>query len=327
MLRLALAFLTLAAPLHAACQGTDLRGTLTPDQQARLAERMDGRPYPEGNHWLAEKDGEALHLIGTIHIDDPRFAGPVARLTPLVETAALLLLELPAAGRKQMQSLLATEPGLMLLEGETLPDLLPEDDWLRLADAMQERGIPGFMAAKFEPWYVSTILGMPPCLMASIKDQNGIDFQLEAAADAAGVRTRGLEPFDAAIRIFADTPREDQLHWLVAAITQPDTGADMIETLIATYVEEAHALSWLTTLVITPPLDGMTQADMDAEQAELERTLLEGRNIAWIPVMEQALADTDGPVVAAFGAGHLSGENGVLNLLAQRGYTLTRQPF
>ncbi|MFW2541307.1 TraB/GumN family protein [Primorskyibacter sp. 2E107] len=329
MLRLfpALIALALATPLHAACEGQDLRATMTAEQSDRLAARLDGRPYPVGNHWLAEKAGERLHLIGTVHINDPRLSGPVARLRPLVEEAALLLLELPERDRAKMQNLLVTEPGLMLLEGATLPELLPEDDWQRLAEATSARGIPGFMAAKFEPWYLSTILGLPPCLMVDIQEQNGLDYQLEDAAQAAGTPTAALEPFDSAIRIFADTPREEQLHWLLASINQPDQGEDMLETLLTAYAEEQHAASWLAPMVLMPPLDGMTQAAMDAEQADIEQSLLKNRNTAWIPVIEQALADTDGPVVAAFGAGHLSGEFGVLNLLAERGFTLTRQPF
>ena len=55
--------------------------------------------------------------------------------------------------------------------------------------------------------------------------------------------------------------------------------------------------------------------------AKLEEALMISRNRAWIPVIEEAAAQ--GPVVAAFGALHLSGEDGVLNLLAKDGWTVT----
>ncbi|MBL9053177.1 MAG: TraB/GumN family protein, partial [Tabrizicola sp.] len=44
------------------------------------------------------------------------------------------------------------------------------------------------------------------------------------------------------------------------------------------------------------------------------------RNRAWIPVLTKAAAE--GPVFAAFGALHLSGKEGVLNLLEQEGFTI-----
>ena len=43
-------------------------------------------------------------------------------------------------------------------------------------------------------------------------------------------------------------------------------------------------------------------------------------NRAWIPVLTEAAAK--GPVFAAFGALHLSGQDGVLNLLQKEGFTL-----
>jgi uncharacterized protein YbaP (TraB family) len=48
--------------------------------------------------------------------------------------------------------------------------------------------------------------------------------------------------------------------------------------------------------------------------------MISSRNAAWVPVLEGAAQK--GPVLAAFGALHLPGEHGVLNLLAQNGWTI-----
>ena len=50
--------------------------------------------------------------------------------------------------------------------------------------------------------------------------------------------------------------------------------------------------------------------------------LLDDRNQSWIDDLESAA--TEGPVVAVFGAAHLSGDYGVLNLMAQNGWQITR---
>jgi len=47
---------------------------------------------------------------------------------------------------------------------------------------------------------------------------------------------------------------------------------------------------------------------------------MKSRNRAWIPVLTQAASE--GPAFAAFGALHLSGAEGVLNLLKAEGFTL-----
>ena len=49
------------------------------------------------------------------------------------------------------------------------------------------------------------------------------------------------------------------------------------------------------------------------------------RNQAWIKVIEDVAAK--GPALVAFGALHLSGDQGVLQLLEQRGFTLRRLPL
>ena len=83
--------LALALPSAAAaqCHGTDLRASLTAEEQAEQQAALDGLPYATGNHWLAEKDGEVIHLIGTIHLGDARLDPVVTRLAPVIEAAGL----------------------------------------------------------------------------------------------------------------------------------------------------------------------------------------------------------------------------------------------
>ncbi|WP_168797875.1 TraB/GumN family protein [Pacificoceanicola onchidii] len=301
--------------------------TLTAAQQDQLAAALDGTPYPSGNHWLAEKDGEQLHLIGTIHLDDPRLDAPVERLTPVIENASLLLLELPKADQEALMTMMSSDPGFFVLENTSLPELLSEKDWERIKEAMAARGIPGFMAAKFEPWYIAMVLAMPPCMMQKLAEPDGVDARLEAIAGRAQIPTRALEPYDSAIRLFTDSPRADQIDFLMASVTDTTLSENLLETMFAGYVSEEHAATFQASLLLTPVPDGMSREKLEAEQAEFLEALLFSRNRAWIPVTEQALADTDGPVVAAFGAGHLAGVDGVLDLLSRQGYTLTRQNF
>ena len=58
--------------------------------------------------------------------------------------------------------------------------------------------------------------------------------------------------------------------------------------------------------------------------AAFEGDLLVGRNRAWMPRILDHPGDT---VVVAVGAAHLSGEDGVLQLLEHAGYRLDRGPF
>ena len=48
--------------------------------------------------------------------------------------------------------------------------------------------------------------------------------------------------------------------------------------------------------------------------------MLDNRNKAWVEKMPAIM--TEAPTFSLVGAGHLPGDNGVLNLLKQQGYTI-----
>ena len=59
--------------------------------------------------------------------------------------------------------------------------------------------------------------------------------------------------------------------------------------------------------------------------AQMQEALLDRRNRNWMPVIEQATQAHD-DVVLAFGAAHLVGDQGVLQLLEDAGWTITQIP-
>ncbi|SNS14349.1 TraB/GumN family protein [Antarctobacter heliothermus] len=325
---LALTFLGLmAGPLHAACDGQSLTPTLTTAERAELDTRLADLPYASGNHWRATRGDAVLHLVGTMHLGEPRLDGPTSRLTPLVEGAGLLLLEMAADEKAALETALATRMDILLLPDKTLPDLLPEAEWQMLADAMRQRGVPPFMGAKMRPWYVSILLAIPSCMKEQLAEADGLDARLERHAVAAGVPARSLEPYETGFKAFADMPFETQMLMVRSALSAPEDGEDLFETMLTAYFAEDHGASQVVLEVLSPRLTPLSEAENKRVFRALDEALISSRNRAWIPVLEDALEETDGYVVAAFGAAHLAGHEGVLQLLADEGFTLERLPF
>lgn len=321
------ALLALTTVLSAQCRGQDLRDTLTPAEASELASELAVTPFPAGNRWRAERDGKTLHLVGTVHVDDPRLAQPLTRLRPVLETAGVVLLETTSQERSALFGTLSARTDLLVMPDATLPELLGEAVWQQLAEAMRARGVPPVMAAKFQPWYVATLLAIPPCLQAALAEENGFDMQIETLATDADVPVRALEGFDTGLRAFADMPRDMQLTMMQTAIVAPGAAEDQFETLMASYFDERHAESWILSGLLAARLSPLADAEADLAMQALSDALLDTRNRAWIPVIEDALADARAPVVAAFGAAHLHGDAGVLALLQDRGFVLTREAF
>ena len=324
-----LSFLTglcLATPLAAQCVGSNLITALPAAEQAALRARADLQPFANGNFWRASRGDEVIHIIGTYHFDDPRHDATMAILAPVLASAQTLLVE---AGPEEEAALIArmsAEPSLMInTDGPTLPQLLPPAEWQRLSEALNNRGIPPFMAAKFRPWYLSMMLSIPPCDIELAATAKGLDGLLIDAAIAQGLNVKALEPYDTIFGIFGAMTVADQLAMITSTLALEDKSTDMSITLADTYFAQEGRLIWEFTRDLTQKLPGYTPEQVEKDFTVMEEALMKKRNRAWIPVIEAAAAQ--GPVLVGFGALHLSGEAGVLNLLADQGYEIDLLPL
>lgn len=320
-LAVALALAGIASPAAAECFGMNILDTMPAEERTAIQAAAASVPYPSGNHWTASKGDARLTILGTYHLDDPRHAPVVAAATPLVASASALLVEGGPDEEKALKDLMARDPSVMMITtGPTLLESLPEDTWTRLSEAMSERGIPPFMAAKFKPWYITVLLSLPPCAMESMAQPKGLDGQLIDAALAADVPIKALEPFDTVFSLFGSFTPQEQVEMIEQSLVLEPAIADFSTTLADAYFDGENRLMWELMRHESYAMPGYTREQVDAELARMEDVLMVQRNRAWIPVIEEAAKA--GPLVVAFGALHLSGEEGVLNLLARNGWTI-----
>lgn len=312
-----------ALPAGATCTGQNLIAQLPAPDAAALEAATAAQPFARGNLWRATRAGQDITLAGTYHLPDPRHAAMLNAVDPALRRARLLLVE---AGPEQEAALkrdMAARPGLLFLtEGPSLMQRLSPADWQALAAAMEKRRVPAIMAAKMRPWYVAMALALPPCDLDGATTGKGLDHQILDRATALGLPHRALEPHDTLFRIFDQIPEADQIAMIRATLLLEDRIADYAVTTADAYFAAESRKLWEYTRITSGTLPGYTPATADAEYARLEAALMTARNRAWIPVLEQAAAQ--GPVVAAFGALHLSGTGGVLALLQARGWQITR---
>jgi len=318
--------LCLATPLTAQCVGSNLIAAMPVADQAALRARADLQPFAVGNYWRASRDDQVIHIIGTYHFDDPRHDATLTTLDPVLATAQTLLVEAGPDEEAALIARLSDEPELMInTDGPTLPQILPPEDWKRLSDALNSRGIPPFMAAKFRPWYLSMMLSLPPCEIEFAATAKGLDGLLIEAATAQGLTVQALEPYDTIFGIFDAMPQADQLAMITSTLALEDKSTDMAITLADAYFAEEGRLIWEFTKRLTLQLPGYPPEQVEKDFAVMEASLMKNRNRSWIPVIKAAAAK--GPVLVAFGALHLSGDEGVLNLLADQGYAIERLPL
>ena len=316
--------LTLLLPISALaeCRGSNILDSLPADTLAAIQAATDATPFATGNFWRATRGDEVITIAGTYHLDDPRHATNLAALAPAIAAATTVLVEAGPAEMKALQSAIAKDPStIAITTGPTLYQQLPPEVWTKLADALANRGVPGFMAAKFKPWYIIALLSIPPCMMAEMGGESkGLDGLVIDAAEAAGVPVRALEPFDTIFRIFEKMDEAETVAMIESTLALEDQAEDQAFTLSESYFAGDSRKVWELLRHISYDMPGVTRAKVDAEFQKMDEILMIERNRAWIPVLTAAAKE--GPVFAAFGALHLSGEEGVLNLLQAEGFTL-----
>ncbi|MDP5362384.1 MAG: TraB/GumN family protein [Paracoccaceae bacterium] len=321
-----LALLT-GLPAAAQCVGDSYLDQLTDGQQAALEQAVQNMPFAEGLLWTATQGARTLTIIGTMHIYDPRLEEIRAKVSEPVTKADIILLEATPEEEAQLQDLLVTDPGrLFIVDGPTLPDLLDEATWTLIADAATQRGIPAFMAAKMQPWYLSLMLAIPSCAMSDmVAGASGLDHMISADATAAGVPLQALEPYTTLFDIFQSDSIAEQVDLLRVNLLAPDLQQKMFVAMLDRYFAEDIGRLWEMSRIALEDVPGLDPAEGAAMFTEMQDALLDQRNRNWIPVITDA-AQTHDNIVIAVGAAHLIGDQGILRLLENEGWTITRQP-
>ncbi|MBM1220069.1 TraB/GumN family protein [Ponticoccus sp. SC2-23] len=312
---------------QAACSGASLLDRFTPEQRAELADAAAATPYGDGLFWTARKDGREITLAGTMHLYDDRHAALLDRIADPLRAADILLVEMTPQEEAEMQRAMADDPSLVFItEGPTLPDQLPEELWQELAAAARDRQVPGFVAAKSQPWFLSMTLSIPPCAVGELSGGlRGLDHMIMDTAEAADVDMASLEDWRTLPDYFRTMSMDDQIDMLRMALIAPELQSEafvaMLDSYFAGRVAEIWEMSRLSADLLPPDTRDAALSGLDIT----EDLLLDARNVAWIPVILDA-AETHDRVFVAAGAAHLPGETGVLALLEQEGWEITPLP-
>jgi uncharacterized protein YbaP (TraB family) len=282
-------------------------------------------PFAQGLIWDAQKDDRNLRVIGTMHIYDPRLEAMFFAISSSIVSADLILVEATPDDQASLQQLMSTDPSLLFLtDGPGLPDLVGAETWTLLAQAAADRGIPGFMIAKMQPWYASLLLAIPPCAMDDvIAEKLGLDHMIMDVAADAGVPMQALEDLTTLFDVFRDETLEDQIEFLRMGLLTADSQQAIFIAMLDQYFAKDIGALWEMSRLTLSDLPGMDYETANALFEETQEAILDERNRNWIPVITQATQTHENVIVAA-GAAHLIGENGILNLLQNEGWTLTR---
>ena len=310
----------------AECAGADLMAELRqsdPAAHETILERGRAVPNGQGKFWRVERDGvEPSHLYGTFHDTGIGATDLPPEVGKAMTGARLMLVELTEEEEAEMQARMASDPGFILApEGNGLIEQLSTAEQATAGARLTARGITLPVAAKLQPWMLFTVLAIPVCVLNEAQlGKPLLDKAMAAAAAAAGVPIQGLETYEQALGSLMNLPPDVMEALLLDMLRQPADEEDVWRTSSNLYRAGEIATIWEYSRAEANKTIG---PERGAEVFEaFGEHLLVARNLAWLAVLEPALAE--GKVFAAFGAMHLVGETGIVELLRARGFTVTR---
>ena len=298
---------------------------LAPKIAENLLKEAAAVPYGKGLTWKIEKDGiEPSYLFGTIHLSDPR----LVKLKPAAEKAyqASTTLALEITEILEPNKLAAAAAGMMqytmYLDGSSLETRLDQAQSKAVSALAESKlGLPWSVANRMKPWALMGSLALPACEMARKRAGKPIlDMNLGLQAKAQGKTIVPLETMESQIKAMASLPESFALKGLLQSVSLGDRMDDLFETMIDLYTKEETAMIW--SLMRRVGEEGFVPAQENADYAAFQRVIVDKRNQTMAEVATQYI--DKGGVFIAVGALHLPGKAGMVNILAQKGYRVSR---
>lgn len=317
--------LTATTQADAKCYGKDLRKTLSPEARATLAQQAAAVPFSQGNHWIATRKGQRIHIIGTQHFGDARMHSVMRRMRPLIKSSDVVFLEQTAAQADEQTNFFEKNiHHYVLPQGTTLPKLLTASEWATVRLVAPTLNIPADVAPYIQPWVYSMVFGGTHCNGRGITAQRGLDARIERYAARNKIPVGGLETASESLKAFSGRPVRDQVKYLQLNMHSRGENDDHLITLRESYFDETLTEGRLLSQQLRFRDQKISRREAMRLINQLNKGLLDTRNRAWLPVI---LRRKEPQIFIAVGAAHLPGKNGILSLLDRNGFDLKRAAF
>jgi uncharacterized protein YbaP (TraB family) len=268
--------------------------------------------------WRVEKAGvPASYLFGTIHVIDAQHQTLSRKALAAIDASTTIAIESAEQSRESFKRSMAQAGPLMVSTDRELGRMLTDDEMVVVEKALSNAGYPTQMALGLKAWAATMFLTDSPCQRAlQERDLKSIDALVVERAKANGAEIVGLETMFEQYNSLAAIAPDVQVAWLKASIELYPRVDDVSVTIAELYRFRRVDAVWKLTQEMAPHsgLDNVTLTSLRA-------ALVSQRNIRMrdraLPLLER------GRAFIAIGAMHHIGDDGLVALLRDAGFTLT----
>ncbi|MFC5462566.1 TraB/GumN family protein [Massilia niabensis] len=259
--------------------------------------------------------GGVAYLFGTVHVGDPSFYPLAPEAERALAGADHVVVELDPRGEEAFRQALARHG--RYADGDDIRQHVSADTLAQLRSALHAEGVSLGSMLQFKPWLIANLLVSMKLDRQGWRRSEGVERRLLAQAERRGARVVPLESAELQLGLFDsmnEVEAERYLRDTLAGLADGSALERARRTIDAWRSGNAAALD----AVLREATAGRS------ETAEFTRRKLLGRRNADMAAQIDTLVVKGGVFFVGVGLLHLLGDNGLPQLLAQRGYLIER---
>ncbi|MEW5979711.1 MAG: TraB/GumN family protein [Acidobacteriota bacterium] len=257
--------------------------------------------------WKVRSKTSVMYLLGSIHI----LKKEAYPLSPAIEEAfndsrkLVVEVDLDGEGQNATRALMLSKG--LYSGGRTLSQTISSQAFEKAKVACRELGLSLDRMSFFKPWLLAITLTALKLQTLGFDPEYGIDKYFSDKARTTGKSIIGLETLEYQVGRFEAMSEQLQESLLLQTLDELETVESEFDQIVNSWSK--GDLTGLETLL-----------ESFKEYPEAYQLLLVERNRNWMPQIESLLKDKQNCLVVV-GAAHLIGEDGLVRMLKDRGYS------
>ena len=268
--------------------------------------------------WRIEGENPS-YLYGSIHLGNKDILTLPDIVIEAIDDADVLYWEIKLDTETQARSAELS----YLTGGETLSDFLPKDVIDRLDLYIAPIGVDHTAFSQYKIWAVATTLSLLDEIQ-NLLEYGSLDEYIWKLAISKGKETREIETVEEQIGIFDSFSISEQISMLTNTLDSLEECASDSKS-ITDEMKDAYLLGDLKNL---QDLSFSDYDENDPIDVKIKNQLITDRNYNMTQRISQLITNNpDTQYFFIIGAGHYYGDDGIITLLEEEGFTITRVEF
>ena len=265
---------------------------------------------PSSCLWKVQNGQNTIYLLGSIHLLKKENYPLHPNIYRAFDHASTVAFEVDLHEMSSPQVQLEAVAKGMYTNGKSLKDALSPESYKQVKSHLENHGMGIGLFSLMKPWMMATTITTLELQKLGFQLDQGVDTHLFQKAQAAGKTIVGLETVSYQLSLFDGlSPKTQELF--------------LLQTL-----EELSILEKETQQIVESWSQGRTEGlevmlKSMRQFPEVHKALITTRNNNWMPQIESYLQEKDISLIVV-GTMHLLGDEGLLAMLNEKGYTITQ---